>query len=197
MDGRVGRRTAGIVLLAAVAMSGCGDRPGEAGAIEPASDRGTGVASAPSDTGGGAVGAGAPTAANAGRSPAGRSSQGSSKEPVLAYYSSLARHDTAGARQRLSPEYLAQFGGTDAFARWAGNYTSLTGVLLGEVRTPDGEIAQQHPAYGELAQWPVTYTAALKTPSANEVDGSMDKFVLVGRAGAGGSWLILDITTSP
>lgn len=121
----------------------------------------------------------------------------SAQDAARGYYAALAAHDPAAAERYLAPEYLATFNGHPAFAAWVANYRSLSGLTMRPGHAADPELTQQYPGYRDLTVLPVTYTVRLRTPSANEVDGSLDRFVLVGRSPARGSWLIVDITTSP
>lgn len=225
MDGRVGRRTAGVMMLAIVCAGGCanGSEPAvtylepAGGAVVTAappgaSNRGGDTASGGTQAGGAGTGAtqaggtkvGGAVSGNGGSDggpdggPASSSSgSASSQGAVSGYFRSLGKHDAKTARQFLSPEYRANFGSETAFAAWVANYRSLSGVTLQAARPPDTGTTQQYARYRDLAQWPVTYSATLKTPSANEMDGEMDRFVLVGRAEKTSPWLILDITTGP
>jgi hypothetical protein len=117
--------------------------------------------------------------------------------PVEGYYAAVAAHDAKAARQFLSAEYLASFGGASEFAAWVNNYRSLTGLTARDARAPSGDVPPQHPGYRGLTFVPVSYVVRLRTPSANETDGPQDRFVLVGRSATSGKWLIVDIATSP
>lgn len=193
--GRPATQAAFLVAVTAVAVTagGCGDGSTTA---EPA----TSVATS-TETGE------TPSAGSTGATSSGRSSSGpgstapaaatSAQDAVRGYYTALATHDTEAAERYLAPEYLASFNGNQAFAAWVANYRSLSGLKVRPGQAADATLAQQHPGYRDLTTLPVTYTARLNAPSANETDGSLDRFVLVGRSATHGSWLIVDITTSP
>lgn len=179
-----GATTAAFALLA---VSGCAGEPvatqtetSAVGGITPPSES-AGASSAPGTT--------SPSAAS--RSAA------SAQDAARGYYAALAAHDVAAARTYLSPSYLASFGGESAFAAWVANYRSITNVSVRAPQAPAPDAAGHHPGYQRLTVIPVSYTARLRSPSANEVDGALDRFVLVGRSGASGPWQILDIATSP
>ena len=100
------------------------------------------------------------------------SGSASSQGAVSGYFRSLGKHDAKTARQFLFPEYRANFGSETAFAAWVANYRSLSGVTLQAARPPDTGTTQQYARYRDLAQWPVTYSATLKT--VRERDGRRD-----------------------
>lgn len=203
----------GATVLVAAAAGGCSSSSGSTESITPTVSAGTSTAASGSSSGAGGAAAGTASSGTAASDTGRRTSTtsgsagfggtttppkpGPAQGPVRGYYAALGAHDPSAARQYLSPEYLASFSSESAFAAWVANYRSLTGLTLLPARAPGGDAAKQHPGYRDLTLLPISYTARLRTPSANEVNGQLDRFVLVGRSATSGRWLILDIATSP
>jgi hypothetical protein len=203
MSGQARWRALGLATLVAVAVSGCGSGSRSPSAISPVVGEGSSAAAGGSPSGtGDAAASGTPRAPRTSAPATSAATSGSAAGTVSAlgsvkgYYSALGAHDAAAAARYLSPEYLATFGDATGFGAWAANFLSITQVAVQPAKTPGDDEVRQHPTYRDLTLVPVTYTAHLRTPSANEVDGPLDRFVLVGRS-TGGAWLVVDIATSP
>jgi hypothetical protein len=201
MHGRVKIRVTGVMMLVALAASGCSSGSGST-PVTPSLTAGSGSSANGVSSGTG----GTPTSAQASTpSRPSEASPSSSQTPpdqdaigaVRGYYGAVAAHNAGAAQQFLAPEYLANFGGGKAFAAWVSNYRSLTGLTLRAARAPSGDVPPQHPGYRGLIFVPVSYVAHLRVPSANETNGQQDRFALVGRSATSGKWLIVDIATSP
>jgi hypothetical protein len=167
------RRWIAPVLLALLALTGCTAQPSSV----------TGAARTPS------------------REPTSTASVGTTlsaaEATVLAYYQAIAAHDAAAARTYLAPEYYKGFASPAAYQAWIANYLHLTRLTLHSERPAGPDTAAQHRGYRDLTEVLVSYHAVLRTPSANETTGSMDRFAVVGRAGPASPWVIVDMATSP
>ena len=162
-------RTAAVVVVL-LAVTGCAAQPGDVGPV-------------PSQTQ-------LPSSA----APSAGSVDQAAEAAVLGYYTAIAAHDAAAARSYLSPEYYKGFSSPE-FRTWIANYLSLTHLRVGP--PPPMASLSPRPGYSDLAEVHVSYDAVLKTPSANETTGPMERFVVVGQKGPASPWLILDIGTGP
>lgn len=172
-NGRVGMHRTGAVLLALLAVAGCSSQPS------------------------GATAASTRTTSPQSGTPSQSASTPAAEATVVAYYTAIAAHDPLTARTRLAPEYYKLYPTPAAYQAWIANYLSLTKLTIDSERPVAAETAAQHPGYTDLHELLVSYDAVLRTPSANETTGPMERFVIVGRRGPASPWLILDIATGP
>ena len=139
----------------------------------------------------------APPGASASAAPGTATANPTAADALSGYFSALDAHDAAAARGYLSPEFLQGFGSPAAFDGWVANYLSLRDLGVRAPQAPAATTAGQFPGYRDLVLYPVSYQAVVKQPSANEVTGRLERFVLLGRTSPSGPWLVLDVATSP
>ncbi len=168
------RRTA-AVLVVLVALTGCAGQSGPAGTVSTASRPSLTVAPSSSP-------------------PSGSVNQ-AAKATVLGYFNAISAHDPVAARTYLAPEYYKSFTSPAAFRAWLANYLSLTGLSVESQEPVGADAPAEHPGYTEFTELLVSYQAVLREPSGNEGTGRTERFIVLGRTGPAGPWVILDIAS--
>jgi hypothetical protein len=115
------------------------------------------------------------------------------RELVVAYYASLEKGDTSGARADLAPS-LASLQDSAVDSDFV-NLQSLKNAVVGQDR-PTGTAGTSFQNYYELREMAVTFDAVYKQEISGR-NGRQTRFVLVGRATNTSTWQIVSIGSGP
>jgi hypothetical protein len=120
------------------------------------------------------------------------SHQPSARSRVASYFAALDAHRWTDAEALVSPAVRR----TDSTAPDSDRSNTLT-VTRVRVRVAPAPFERgDYPGYTDIQQALVTFDATYRRVYGS-VDGPQERFVYVGRRGAGAPWLILGIGTGP
>lgn len=116
---------------------------------------------------------------------------------MIGYLGAVNAHDAAAARTYLSPEYQQEWArSTPRFEDWVANVVSVRLRPMPPGITLTG-LEAQNPRYRDLIEFGAVYDAVFRTKTDFDTSGPQNRFFIVGRSRAQGTWLILGIGTGP